>query len=100
MKRLSDNIIPDIKNKIEIKELATPRTMETWCGTTNGATSGFSWDQKKSFLRTNSFSKLFIKTSIKNYFQIGAFSTTNGGVSFSALTGKFAADMLTKQNKK
>ena len=40
-----------------------------------------------------------IKTEIENFYQIGAFSTINGGVSLSALTGKMAAEMIIKKAK-
>ena len=87
-------IIPDFKEKMELFEIATPRSIENWVGTTNGASNGFNWSIKESFLKTKTFTKLFLKTELKNLYQVGAFSTANGGVYFSALTGKLVADII------
>ncbi len=89
-----EKIIPNFKDKMELIEIATPRSIEKWVGTTNGASNGFNWSFKESFLKTKSFTKLFLKTELKNLYQVGAFSTANGGVYFSALTGKLVADMI------
>jgi phytoene dehydrogenase-like protein len=96
---MEEHLIPNLKDRIEVEELATPKTIEKWGGTTGGSTSGFSWDQKKSFLRTNSFTKTFIKTGVKNLYQTGAFSTQNGGVAMSAITGKLTAEYVIKDSK-
>ena len=87
-------IIPGFKEKMELMEIATPRSIEKWVGTTNGASNGFNWSIKESFLKTKTFTKLFLKTELKNLYQVGAFSTANGGVYFSALTGKLVADII------
>ena len=87
-------IIPGFKEKMELFEIATPRSIENWVGTTNGASNGFNWSIKESFLKTKTFTKLFLKTELKNLYQVGAFSTANGGVYFSALTGKLVADII------
>jgi phytoene dehydrogenase-like protein len=92
-----EKMIPDFKNRSELLDIATPKTIEKWVGTTNGASNGFNWSLKESFLKTKSFTKLFLKTELKNLYQVGAFSTANGGVFFSALTGKLVADMICKK---
>jgi all-trans-retinol 13,14-reductase len=92
-----EKMIPDFKDRSELMDIATPKTIEKWVGTTNGASNGFSWSLKDSFLKTKSFTKLFLKTELKNLYQVGAFSTANGGVFFSALTGKLVANMICKK---
>lgn len=99
IRRIEEHLIPNIKERIEVAELATPKTIEKWSGTTGGSTCGFSWDREKSFLRTSSLTKTFIETSIYNLYQTGAFSTQNGGVAISAITGKLTANKIIKKNK-
>lgn len=96
-----EKIIPSLRDKLEIVDLATPKTLENWVNCTGGASSGFSWDRKKSFMKTLSLTKVFIKTPVKNLYQVGMFSfQAGGGVYGSSLSGKLGAEMICKKRLK
>ena len=99
IKRMNE-IVPNFKEKISVIELATPRTFEKWVGTTEGASTGFTWNKSKSFLKATSFDKMFLETDLKNLYQCGAFSSATGGVFFSGLSGMLVAEQITKLHKK
>ena len=87
--------IPNIKEKTEVADLATPKTLENWVNCSMGASSGFSWVHKKSFMKTMSMTKMYTKTPVKNLYQVGMFSfQAGGGVYGSALTGRIGAQIV------
>ncbi len=90
-----ETLIPGITSKIEVIDLATPKTLENWVNCTGGASSGFSWDRKKSFMKALSLTKVYLQTPVKNLYQVGMFSfQAGGGVYGSSLSGRLGAELI------
>jgi phytoene dehydrogenase-like protein len=85
----SEYIIPGLGGKVEFKELATPRSLSRFTLNPEGSTIGWTYDMYRSPLygRFGRFS-----TPVKNLFNAGHYAVWPGGIVFSALAGKIAAD--------
>lgn len=82
-------MIPGIRDKVEYKELATPRTLSRYTLNPEGSIMGWSYDMYKTPL----FGRFVqFKTPVKNLYLAGHYSIWPGGIVFSALTGKLVAD--------
>ncbi len=92
-----ESLVPGISNKIEVIDIATPRTIENWINCSQGASGGFSWERKKSFMKTMLLTKVYSKTSVKNLYQVGMFSIQHGGVYGSSLSGMLGAELVNKK---
>ena len=78
-------VIPGLSEKIEYKELATPRSMSRWTLNPEGSIMGWTYDSFRCHLAK---SHVQFRTPIKNLFQAGHYSIWPGGVVFSAMSGK------------
>ncbi|MFW6114094.1 MAG: phytoene desaturase family protein, partial [Actinomycetota bacterium] len=82
-------IIPGLRDKVEYKELATPRTLSRYTLNPEGSIMGWSYDMYRTPLYGR-FGRF--KTPVKNLYQAGHYSVWPGGIVFSALSGKIVAD--------
>ncbi|RJP30886.1 MAG: NAD(P)/FAD-dependent oxidoreductase [Actinobacteria bacterium] len=84
-----EDVIPGIRDKVEYKDLATPRTLSRYTLNPQGSIMGWSYDMYKTplFGRFAQFT-----TPVKNLYLAGHYSIWPGGIVFSALTGKLVAD--------
>ncbi len=82
-------MIPGIRDKVEYKDLATPRTLSRYTMNPEGSIMGWSYDMYKTplFGRFVQFT-----TPVKNLYLAGHYSIWPGGIVFSALTGKLVAE--------
>ena len=87
----AEKCIPNLRDKIEIIDSATPYTHERYTGNTYGATAGWSWDKDKSYIKEM---KLLNKTPIRYLLMASAWTFSPGGVPSSALSGKVASDLI------
>ena len=85
----SEDVVPGIRDKVEYKDLATPRTLSRYTLNPRGSIMGWSYNMYNTplFGRFAQFS-----TPIKNLYLAGHYSIWPGGIVFSALTGKLVAD--------
>jgi len=85
----TEYVLPGLRDKVEYKDLATPRTLSRYTLNPQGSIMGWSYDmyQTPLFGRFAQF-----KTPIKNLYMAGHYSIWPGGIVFSALTGKLVAD--------
>jgi phytoene dehydrogenase-like protein len=82
-------MIPGIRDKVEYKDLATPRTLSRYTMNPEGSIMGWSYDMYKTPL----FGRFVqFKTPVKNLYLAGHYSIWPGGIVFSALTGKLVAE--------
>jgi len=92
-----EQYIPNLSDKIEFFEAATPRTIFTYSGNTHGAIMGWSYDNQRTFKRTSFLRfRSAVLTPIPNLLTAGHWSFTPGGSPVAALTGKLAADAVIK----
>lgn len=82
-------IIPGIRDKVDYKELATPRTLSRYTLNPEGSIMGWSYDMYQTPLYGR-FARF--KTPVRNLYQAGHYSIWPGGIVFSALSGKLVAD--------
>ncbi|MDD4894730.1 MAG: FAD-dependent oxidoreductase, partial [Candidatus Omnitrophica bacterium] len=89
--------LPELSKHVEVAELATPRTMERYTLSTQGAIYGFAQTVKQSGIN-----RLAQKTKIKGLFLAGAWTMPGGGVHPCFLSGLSAAELALKflRNKK
>jgi phytoene dehydrogenase-like protein len=71
-------LIPDLRNRIEFEDAATPLTYERYTHNTDGASSAWSWNPRKKFHK--SIMQAQIRTPIKNLFISSCWSVQIGGV--------------------
>jgi phytoene dehydrogenase-like protein len=93
----ANKIIPGIKDSIEVFETATPMTFYRYTSNKNGAL--FGWAPLVSQINRTIFPT---KTSIKNLYLAGHWVTNGvgqGGIAVVALSGKYAAQLISKNNK-
>jgi len=76
--RKASAIIPDLREKIEISDAATPLTYEKFTRNTDGATSAWSWNPKKKFY--DSIFKTNVRTPVKNLFIGSCWASQLGGI--------------------
>jgi phytoene dehydrogenase-like protein len=71
-------LIPDLRNRIEFEDAATPLTYERYTHNTDGASSAWSWNPRTKFHKN--IMKAQIKTPVKNLFISSCWSVQIGGV--------------------
>lgn len=85
----TEYVIPGITDKVEYKELATPRSLSRFTLNPEGSIMGWSYDMYNTplFGRFGQFI-----TPVENLYMAGHYSIWPGGIVFSALSGKLVAD--------
>lgn len=98
---IETNIMPGLKDKIELSFISTPLTIEKETGNFEGAITGWSFDNS-IMPSENRFKKIrnSIKTPIKDVYQCGAWTFSPSGLPVSILTGKLAADKIKKDMRR
>ncbi|MBD3194917.1 MAG: NAD(P)-binding protein [Candidatus Lokiarchaeota archaeon] len=94
LKMVEKTIIPNIRDYIEIAEVATPLTYYRYSNNFNGAIYGYHQDVLNSPMM-----RLKSNTPIKNLYQAGAWTNFGGGFSTSILGGRVAAGLYLKNKK-
>jgi phytoene dehydrogenase-like protein len=94
---LNNTIYPGIKSKVLDRFSSTPLTLERLTGNTQGAITGWAFTNK-SIPAVNRLTKIFnaIKTPLPDVYQAGQWTYSPSGLPISILTGKLAADRVTK----
>lgn len=84
-----EHVVPGIRERVEYRELATPRTLARYTLNPEGSIMGWSYDMYRTplFGRFGRF-----KTPVENLYMAGHYSVWPGGIVFSALSGKLVAD--------
>jgi len=87
-------VIPDLSSYVEVIEIATPRTMEKYIGSSNGAIYGWSQTVSQSVTK-----RLKQNTPIKNLYLAGAWTQPGGGIKGVMQSGiKIANKILGKHS--
>ena len=71
-------LFPGLKDAIEFKDMATPRTFERYTRNSDGATSAWSWNPQKRFYK--SMMKTYVDTPVKNLYIGSCWATQIGGI--------------------
>lgn len=71
-------LIPDLRNRIEFEDAATPLTYERYTHNTDGASSAWSWNPRKKFHKN--IMQAQIRTPVKNLYIASCWSVQIGGV--------------------
>jgi all-trans-retinol 13,14-reductase len=93
-----ENILPGLKDSIEVMEIATPLSYSDFTQRFEGSVAGWSRDIKKIRIDT----KLLIENPIKNLLMVGIYSVLEpflGGYPVSMYTGSLAANLILEKSE-
>jgi phytoene dehydrogenase-like protein len=98
---LSSSVFPGLSEKIEFALCSTPLTIERETGNSQGAITGWAFTNA-DMPSENRFRKITrsIKTPIEDVYQCGQWTFSPSGLPVSILTGKLAADAISKKLKR
>ena len=86
--RRAEKYLPGLSGNIEVTEIATPRTMETFGSSPEGAIYGFAQNVKQSGIM-----RLSQETRVRGLFLAGAWTRPGGGVHGCFISGISAANL-------
>jgi phytoene dehydrogenase-like protein len=94
---ISNSVYPFLKNKI-IKQFSfSPLSIENRIGSSEGAITGWSFENPVPVVNKIQFSDRSVLTPIPTIFQAGQWAYSPAGVPMCILTGKLAADRIVKK---
>jgi phytoene dehydrogenase-like protein len=86
----------DIKNRIEVVDVATPATFKRYTGNRKGSIQG--WMPSKMLLAPSPVKKTL--PGLKNFFMVGHWLEPGGGLPIALLTGRNTAQIICNNDKK
>lgn len=96
---LSDSIFPMLKDKIIKRFSYTPLSIENRVGSSEGAITGWSFQEPVPVLNKMQHSGRSVLTPMPSVYQAGQWAYSPAGVPMSILTGKIAVDHILKKTK-
>jgi len=97
---ISDSVYPVLKNKIIARFSFTPLSIENRVGSSEGAITGWSFQESMPVINKIQNSGRSILTPIPSIYQAGQWAYSPAGAPMSILTGKLAAAKALKQIRK
>ena len=97
---LTDSIYPMLKDKVIAQFSFTPLNIKNRVGSSEGAITGWSFENPIPVVHKMQFSDRSTLTPIPSIYQAGQWAFSPAGVPMSILTGKLAADKILKKTKK
>lgn len=99
LKTLANSIYPGIEDKLLFRFSSTPISIKNRVGTSEGAITG--WSYQESIPVVSNLRKIAksVRTPIKNVLQAGQWVYSPAGIPTAILTGSFAAKKLIKMEK-
>ncbi|MBN2155305.1 MAG: NAD(P)/FAD-dependent oxidoreductase [Candidatus Lokiarchaeota archaeon] len=95
-----EKIIPNIRDRIEVKITASPFTNQDYTMNIGGSITGWSQNPDHTFNKKSMMDmKKMIETPIQNLYHVGQWSFTPGGAPTCMLGGVFSAEAINKQLK-
>jgi phytoene dehydrogenase-like protein len=91
---LSETVYPGLKEKVISSFSFTPLSIENRVGSSEGAVTGWSFQEKIPVPHEMMKAKKSVKTAIPGVYIAGQWTYSPGGVPMSILTGKLAADAI------
>jgi phytoene dehydrogenase-like protein len=85
----AETVVPGLRSRIEFEDAATPLTYERYTGSSDGATSAWSWNPRKKFYDSPMMS-LVVETAVPNLLVGSSWATQIGGIP-GAIAGAYAA---------
>ena len=97
---LSASIFPMLKDKVISRFSYTPLSIEKIIGSSEGAITGWSFEEPVPVVNRIQQGARSVKTPIPHVLQAGQWAYSPAGVPMSVLTGKLAADRVLKKSRK
>jgi len=94
---LSDSVYPMLKDKVIARFSSTPISIENRIASSEGAITGWSFEESVPVINKIKFSGRSVLTPIPSIFQAGQWAYSPAGVPMSILTGRLAADKAMKR---
>jgi len=95
---LADSVYPMLRDKVIYRFSFTPLSIERRVGSSEGAITGWSFQEPVPVIHKIQQSGRSVITPIPNIFQAGQWTYSPGGVPMSILTGKLAANRVLKRS--
>jgi len=99
LKVISDSVYPMLKDKTIAHFSFTPLSIENRVGSSEGAITGWSFQESMPVINKIQNSARSVVTPIPSIYQAGQWAYSPAGVPMSILTGRLAADRVLKQKK-
>ena len=96
---LSESLCPELKDKVEKQFSFTPLSVENRVGSIGGAIVGWSFEAPIPVVYKMQQVNKSVLTPIPNIYQVGQWAYNPAGTPTCIITGKLAADRITKENK-
>jgi len=91
---ISESVYPMLKDKVLERFSFTPLSIEDRVGTSEGAITGWSFQDPIPVIHKMQQSGRSVNTPLPSVFQAGQWAYSPAGVPMSILTGKLAADKI------
>jgi phytoene dehydrogenase-like protein len=99
--RTAARIIPDLEKKTLFRAIATPYTYQRYTLNSGGSITGWTYDRKMTFLKKGTAKmQTSMLTPVKGLLQAGHWTVYPGGAPVSILSGRLAADYISKHSRK
>jgi phytoene dehydrogenase-like protein len=95
---ISDSVYPMLKDRIIARSSFTPLSIENRVGSSEGAITGWSFQEQMPVINKIQYSDRSVLTPIPSIYQAGQWAYSPAGVPMSILTGKLAADRALKKS--
>ena len=95
--RTAENILPGLREAVEVMEVATPLTYQDWGQRHFGSLAGWTWKVKNAMSLGG---KILVETPVPNMLMAGIYAATElflGGIPTAMYTGNLAADLILKR---
>jgi len=96
---ISASVYPFLKDSILKRFSFTPLSIQGWTGSSEGAITGWSFEESVPVVNKIQYSDRSVLTAIPNVFIAGQWAYSPAGVPMSILTGKLAADRVVKRKR-
>lgn len=99
----TERVIPGLSQRIVIKEVGTPITLETFTLNTRGASAGWTWNAEKTY--RGGFNVKFpgylrCRVPLKDLYIASQWATNPAGIPLAAWSGKAVADVIHSKLRK
>ena len=94
---LADSVYPMLKDKVLDRFSFTPLSIESRVGTSEGAITGWSFQERIPVVHKMQQSGRAVNTPLPSVYQAGQWTYSPSGVPMAILTGKLAADKVLKR---
>jgi phytoene dehydrogenase-like protein len=96
----AEKLFPNLRQHVVFTQLSTPFTLERYTLNSGGSIIGWTYDRNRTFDRGSSVHmRRAVLTPVRNLLQAGHWTLYPGGAPMGVLSGRLAAERITKSSK-